>query len=89
MGKSWRELPRWQRTATAILAPVEVALTIAAAVDLAHRPRRQVRGPKAVWWPVLFVQPIGPVIYLGWGGAAEPCLSGLERLNDDRPLRQE
>ena len=67
MGKKWSELPRWQRTATVVLAPVEVVLTVVAAIDLARRTQRQVRGPKAAWWPVLFVQPIGPVAYLGWG----------------------
>ncbi|KKK01514.1 PLDc N-terminal domain-containing protein [Micromonospora sp. HK10] len=67
MGKKWSELPRWQRTATAVLAPVEVVLTVVAAIDLARRPEREVRGPKAVWWPLLFVQPVGPAAYLGWG----------------------
>lgn len=65
--RRWRDLPRWQRTTTLILAPVEVVLTTVAAVDLARRPAGQVRGPKAAWWPAIFVQPIGPVAYLGWG----------------------
>ncbi|GAB1692684.1 PLDc N-terminal domain-containing protein [Krasilnikovia sp. M28-CT-15] len=65
--RQWRELPRWQRTAALVLAPVEVILTAVAVVDLARRPRHLVRGPKAVWWPTILVQPIGPVVYLGWG----------------------
>lgn len=46
-----------------------------ATMDLARRPRRQIRGPKALWWPTLLVQPFGPVAYLGWGrrrGSAPP-----------------
>ena len=50
-----------------VLAPVELALTTAAVVDLARRPAGQLRGPKAVWWPAVFVQPVGPVLYLWWG----------------------
>jgi hypothetical protein len=64
--RTWTELPRWQRVATAVLAPVEVALTAVAAVDLARRPQRRVRGPKALWWVGIFVQPVGPVAYLAW-----------------------
>lgn len=67
MNRTWSELPPWQRAVTAVLAPVEVVLTTVAAVDLARRPRRLVRGPKAAWWPALFVQPVGPVLYLSWG----------------------
>lgn len=61
---SWQDMPPWQRRTILVLAPVELALTAFAAVDLARRPRSQVRGPKAVWWPIVFVQPVGPVAYL-------------------------
>jgi hypothetical protein len=64
---TWQGLRRWQKVTTLVLAPVEVALTVVAAVDLSRRPAGQIRGPKAVWWPTLFVQPLGPVLYLGWG----------------------
>jgi hypothetical protein len=64
--KSWRDLPRWQQVTTAVLAPIEVALTVAAVVDLARRPGRQIHGPKALWWPAILIQPVGPVAYLIW-----------------------
>ncbi|BFU45600.1 PLDc N-terminal domain-containing protein [Krasilnikovia sp. MM14-A1004] len=65
--KHWADLSYRQRTAVLVLASVEAVLTAAAAADLARRPRASVRGPKVLWWPVLFVQPVGPVAYLGWG----------------------
>ena len=68
--RKWQDLPRWQRTSTAVLAPVEVVLTTLAARDLARRPRWQIHGPKALWWLIILVQPIGPVAYLGWGRRA-------------------
>jgi len=63
----WRDLSRARRGAIAVLLPIEFALTSAAAVDLWMRPRAYVRGRKALWWPALLVQPIGPIAYLALG----------------------
>jgi hypothetical protein len=63
----WLEMPRWQQVGVLVLVPIEVVLTAKAAVDLARRPRGQVRGPKALWWLGFSVQPFGPIAYLGWG----------------------
>jgi hypothetical protein len=65
--RRWADLPPRQRTALVVLGAVEVSLTAVAAIDLARRPADLVRGPKALWWPAIFVQPIGPVAYLVWG----------------------
>ena len=65
--RKWKDLTPTQRATVAVLASVEMAMTVAAAVDLRRRPRQQVRGPKAFWWAAIFVQPVGPVAYLGWG----------------------
>ncbi len=69
MGRSrrWRDLTGGQQVAIAALSAVEVVLTATAARDLAHRPSRLVRGRRALWWPLLFVQPVGPVLYLTLG----------------------
>ena len=48
-------------------AAVELMLTTVALVDLARRPRDEVRGPKALWALGCFVQPVGPVAYLALG----------------------
>lgn len=75
-GKSrrWSEMSDRQRTGVVVGGLIELVLTTAAAVDLYRRPRDQVRGPKAVWWPTLFVQPFGSVAYLVFGRrrAAQP-----------------
>jgi len=62
--EQWSSLPKWQRTGTLILAPIEIVATTLAVVDLVRRPREKIRGPKALWWPALTVQPFGPVAYL-------------------------
>jgi hypothetical protein len=63
----WRDMTRWQQTTVAALAATEIILTSRAALDLARRSPSAVRGPKVLWWPVLTVQPFGPVAYLKWG----------------------
>jgi hypothetical protein len=63
-GKRWRDLTEAQRAAILTLASTELGLTATAVLDLARRPAAQVRGPRVLWWPFLFVQPVGPVLYL-------------------------
>lgn len=79
-GRRWSDLTGWQRTVVLTLASTELALTATAAVDLWSRPRTEVNGVKARWWPVLLIQPIGPLVYLLRGrrrpGAQRPSSSG-------------
>ncbi|OJF14754.1 PLD nuclease N-terminal domain-containing protein [Couchioplanes caeruleus] len=66
----WSDLPRWQKAGTLIVAPAEIVLTALAVADLIRRPSAEVRGPKALWWAGLLVQPLGPIAYLAWGRSA-------------------
>jgi hypothetical protein len=77
MGRSrrWRDLSGGQQAAIVALSAVEVVLTATAARDLAHRPASLVRGRRALWWPLLFVQPVGPVFYLIRGRLPGPDAS--------------
>jgi hypothetical protein len=63
----WGGLSTPQRAAFVGLASVEFVLTTKAWLDLAKRPRDQIRGPKAAWLLVSFVQPVGPMAYLTIG----------------------
>jgi hypothetical protein len=69
--RRWSELTGRQRAGVLTLASVELALTATAAVDLARRPRDEVRGHKALWWPILVIQPFGPIAYLILGRRPE------------------
>jgi hypothetical protein len=62
--KRWSDLTGRQRAVILALGSIELALTSTAAVDLARRPAEQVRGNRALWWPLLFVQPFGSLVYL-------------------------
>ena len=63
---TFTELPRWQRITTLVVAPIEIILTVTAAIDLARRPPSEIHGPKALWWAGILIQPVGPIAYLKW-----------------------
>ncbi|MEV4378912.1 hypothetical protein [Streptosporangium sp. NPDC049644] len=70
--KRWRDLSDRQRAAILTLVSIELSLTATAAADLWRRPAGQIRGRKALWWPLLFVQPFGPIAYLTRGRIPSP-----------------
>lgn len=65
--KTWSDLTPTQRKVVVVAGIVEVAVTTWCARDLKQRPAELVRGPKALWTPLLSVQPVGPLAYLLWG----------------------
>jgi hypothetical protein len=73
--KRWSDLGPAQRAMIVVLGAAELVSTTVAARDLARRPAAQVRGPRLLWWPLLVVQPFGPLLYLKLGrvDADEPA----------------
>lgn len=68
--KRWSDLSGGQQTAILVLVSVELSLTATALVDLARRPRAQVRGGRKTPWALgCLVQPVGPIAYLLLGRA--------------------
>jgi hypothetical protein len=65
--KRWSDLDKSQQTAVVVIGTAELVMTTIALVDLARRPAEQVRGNKAVWALISFVQPFGPLAYLTLG----------------------
>jgi phospholipase D-like protein len=65
--RRWSDLSGPQRATLITMSTAELVLTTIAAVDLYRRPKIAVRGPKQLWWPTIFVQPVGPVAYLAFG----------------------
>jgi hypothetical protein len=62
--KRWSELSVGARAAIIVGGVAEVVVTSVALRDLVRRPAALVRGPKLLWAPLLFVQPIGSPLYL-------------------------
>jgi len=65
--RRWADMSGTERAAILTLGSIELALTAIAGVDLYRRSADDVRGPKALWWPIIFVQPVGPIAYLEFG----------------------
>ena len=65
--KRWSDLSTEQRAGVAGAGVVQVALLVAALVDLWRRPREEVKGSKAIWAAVSFVNFVGPIAYFKFG----------------------
>lgn len=65
--RRWADMSRPERTAIITLGSIQLVLTTVAGVDLYRRPAEDIRGPKLLWWPIIFVQPVGPIAYLKFG----------------------
>jgi bacteriorhodopsin len=65
--RRWADLSAGQRGAIGGAAVVQVALLVAALLDLRRRPARKVRGDKRLWAAASFVNYIGPLAYFAYG----------------------
>jgi hypothetical protein len=83
--KRWRDFSPAQRAAIVVGAAIEIVLTTTALVDLAKRPRTQVRGPKLLWLVALVVQPVGPISYLAFG-RRPPAGSSASLVSQSQPV---
>jgi phospholipase D-like protein len=66
----WDDLDPRTRRLIVVAGAIEGMLKIAALVDLARRPRSEVRGPKARWAAaVTLINALGavPIAYFVWG----------------------
>jgi hypothetical protein len=62
-GRRWAELTDRQRGMLLTAAAAELALKVAALVDIRRRPAEQIRGPKTLWRAAMAVNLLGPVSY--------------------------
>jgi hypothetical protein len=65
--KRWSDLSPGQQRATVAAGIVELGMKVAALVDLRRRPAEEIRGPKALWVALLFVNFVGPAAYFAVG----------------------
>jgi Phospholipase_D-nuclease N-terminal len=65
--KRWSELSSGQRTGIVLSGAVQVALLIAALVDIRRRLQEEIRGDKRLWTVAAFVNYVGPISYFLFG----------------------
>ena len=63
----WSDLSTEQRVGVIALGAFQVSLQIAALVDIRRRPREQIKGRKATWVAVSFLNTVGPLAYFKFG----------------------
>ena len=63
----WSDLSTGQRVGVIALGTLQVALQISALVDIRRRPREQIKGRKATWVAVSFINTFGPLAYFKFG----------------------
>jgi Phospholipase_D-nuclease N-terminal len=63
MTQSEKDVAAAKRAVMGIVGIAQLALAFLAYWDLAHRPARQVHGPKPAWIPVILINWIGPLAY--------------------------
>ncbi|MBJ8341253.1 PLDc_N domain-containing protein [Antrihabitans sp. YC3-6] len=74
--KRWADLSPAAQSGISILAISQLALAIAAWVDLARRPAEEVRGRKPLWAAAIVVNFVGPIAYFRWGRTGSSEVSG-------------
>ncbi len=67
MSRSWSDLSTEQRVGVVALGTFQVSLQIAALVDIRRRPAEQIKGRKATWVAVSFINTFGPLAYFKFG----------------------
>ncbi len=65
--KKWHELTAIQKTGIIGMAVVQIALLIAALVDVRRRPAEQINGSKRLWTGLAFINFVGPIAYFTIG----------------------
>ncbi len=65
--KKWEDLSPGQKLGIVFSGTVQVALLVAALVDIYRRPEEEVRGSKLAWTLASFVNFVGPVSYFLFG----------------------
>ncbi|VXC09313.1 Putative integral membrane protein [Arthrobacter sp. 9V] len=65
--KSWRDMTKGQRVMLLVSGAINMALLGAAQRSIGKTPDDQIRGKKAVWRAVSFINFFGPVSYFLFG----------------------
>ena len=61
--KTWSDMGKKQQLSVIVGGVVQVALLVAALVDIKRRPAELIRGRKALWVGLSFINYVGPLAY--------------------------
>jgi hypothetical protein len=65
--KQWQDLTDRQKRGIVLLGAFQLALLVAALIDIRRRPAAEINGSKRLWTMVVFINGIGPIAYFVFG----------------------
>jgi hypothetical protein len=65
--RRWTDLSPQKQLTISITGLVQVALLVAALIDIRRRPAEQINGSKKLWTAVAFINYVGPIAYFVFG----------------------
>jgi hypothetical protein len=70
--RSWSSFSPTVRIAIVAGGIVQIALFLAAQIDIARRPAQAIRGDKGMWRALAFINFLGPLAYFLFGRKPQP-----------------
>ena len=65
--KQWQDLTDRQKRGIVVLGVLQLALLVAALIDIRRRSAEEINGSKRLWTMVVFINGIGPIAYFVFG----------------------
>lgn len=65
--KQWNDLSPQKQLTISVAGLLQVALLVAALIDIRRRPAEQIKGSKKLWTLVAFINFAGPIAYFVLG----------------------
>jgi Phospholipase_D-nuclease N-terminal len=65
--RNWADLSARSKRLIIVGATVQVGLLTAALTDISRRPEEMLRGPRAMWVALSFINFVGPITYFAAG----------------------
>ena len=74
--RRFSDLSPVQRVFVVVVGSVQLALNLAAQLDITRRPASAIRGPKIRWRLISMINIFGPLAYFRWGRTSRPDDAG-------------
>ncbi len=65
--KQWQDFTDRQKRGIVVLGALQIALLVAALIDIRRRPAEEINGSKRLWTMVVFINGVGPIAYFLFG----------------------
>ena len=86
--KRWADLSGCQRIGIVVGGTIQFGLLVTGLWDLSHRKPAEIRGDRRLWFGLMFINWIGPLVYFAYGRKESPfrfgcCQSGGPEVTEE------